>query len=349
LLAALAAYDEALLYRRPDTAPLDYAMTQGNLANLFLAFASLPEEDRRTYLLKALRCAYTALSFFEQIGHAPYAQQAARQLRQISEEAGELFLALWTELNVGQPPEWLTAPAPDDALLQAIADFINAPSLAQMRTVAEANPVLSAEQVEPVFASLLQQYQGNEEAVAQITQRRDLLRACREQGVKAVFDALEGAQSGAAQLAALPEALRVAFVAYLEARQRAEQEKTAEAWQAAARLGNDLLAHPDASRLPIPDDQLREQAASDWNQLGYILSDELKKPADALAAFAEAIRLQPEEAMYHRNHASTNVELGNFDAAEADLARAAELEPDHPRLADLRRELEEARKGQHPG
>ncbi len=42
LLAALAAYDEALRFRRPDTAPLAYAATQNNRANLLSAIASLP-------------------------------------------------------------------------------------------------------------------------------------------------------------------------------------------------------------------------------------------------------------------------------------------------------------------
>ena len=50
LLAALAAYDEALQFRRPDTAPLDYAMTQNNLGLLLNEIAGLPGEDRRAPL-----------------------------------------------------------------------------------------------------------------------------------------------------------------------------------------------------------------------------------------------------------------------------------------------------------
>ena len=59
LLAALAAYDEALQFRRPDTAPLDYAMTQNNRATLLSEMAGLPGEDRRGRLLAAL-AAYDA-------------------------------------------------------------------------------------------------------------------------------------------------------------------------------------------------------------------------------------------------------------------------------------------------
>ena len=47
--------------------------------------------------------------------------------------------------------------------------------------------------------------------------------------------------------------------------------------------------------------------------------------------------------MWHRNHTGTLIELGDLAAAEAGLARATELEPEHPRLAELRREMEERR------
>jgi hypothetical protein len=262
LKESLAAYEAALEYRRPETAPLAYAMTQGNLANLFRAFAALPEEDRRAHLLNALRCAYTALSLFERVGHAPYAQQAARQLRQLGEEAGELFPELWAELKVGEPPEWL------------------AEVLAQSRA-----------------------------------------------------------------FAALPEDLRRALGTFVEARQRAEEEKSAEAWQATALAGQALFDHPEASQLQFEAEQLRAEVASCWNQLGYILSDEQKKPAEALAAFGEAIKLQPDKAMWHRNYTGALIDLGDLAAAEAGLARATELEPEHPRLAELRREMEERRAG----
>ena len=259
LVESLAAYDEALKYRRPDTAPLDYAMTQGNLANLFRAFATLPEEDRRAHLLNALRCAYTALSLFEQLGHAPYAQQAANQLRQLGEEAGELFPELWAELKVGEPPEWLAG------------------VLAQSRA-----------------------------------------------------------------FAALPEDLRRALASFVEARQRAEADNSVEAWRVAALAGQALLDHPEASQIPFDADGLRADVANSWNNAGNVLSEQ-EKHAEALAAFGEAIKLQPNKAMWRRNHTGTLIDLGDIAAAEAGLARAAELEPEHPRLAELRQEMEERR------
>jgi len=85
---------------------------------------------------------------------------------------------------------------------------------------------------------------------------------------------------------------------------------------------------------------MRADVASCRNQIGVLLSKQ-EKHAEALAAFGEAIKLQPNKAMWQRNHAGENIELGDFAAAETDLARAAELEPDHPRLAELRKELKE--------
>jgi tetratricopeptide (TPR) repeat protein len=347
LLAALSAYDAALEHYRPDTAPLDYAATQNNRANLLSDLASLPGEDRRARLLEALRCAREAVVFYDRYQHTVYAPIAADTLRRVGEAAGEMFSELWAEIEAGQPPEWLTEALRQSRLLRAIGDFVNAPSLARLREVVEANPVLLADEVEPIFAQLLEQYAGDPGALAHLTQSRDILRACRAGGAAAVFDALEQADAQAAQLQSLPEALRELFVAYVQARRSADEQNSAEAWRAAAQLGEQLLDHPDAAQLPIALGNLRDDAAHCWNQLGVILSDEQKQPAEALAAFEAAARLQPDFAMWQRNVASTQIELGHLEAAEASLARAAQLEPGHPRLAELRRELDEARRKQN--
>lgn len=109
LLQAQQAYEQALEHWRPETAPLDYAMTQGNLGLLFLDMSAWPEEDRRARLSQALKHTYEAWMIFDQAGHAPYAQRAADTLRNICQASGEQFPALWAELNVGEPPEWLKA------------------------------------------------------------------------------------------------------------------------------------------------------------------------------------------------------------------------------------------------
>ncbi|MEP0804068.1 MAG: hypothetical protein HRF47_01150, partial [Chloroflexota bacterium] len=97
LLEALAAYEEALQYRRPETAPLDYAMTQGNLGILHMKFRQLPGEDPRRHFAEAIQCTWRAYSLFKQIGHAPYEEQAKGFLAWLREQDSELFDALWKE------------------------------------------------------------------------------------------------------------------------------------------------------------------------------------------------------------------------------------------------------------
>src|SRR5581483_5520073 len=63
LYDALAAYDAALEHYRPDTAPLDYAMTQNNRATILSALATLPNEDRRQRLYEALAAYDEALKY----------------------------------------------------------------------------------------------------------------------------------------------------------------------------------------------------------------------------------------------------------------------------------------------
>ncbi len=99
---ALAAYDEALRFWTPDTAPLAYAMTQFNLAILAMDLAELPGEDKHARWKDAIRYAVTAGTIFAQQQHAPYAQQAANLLRWIAETCGETFPELWKEVEDGQ-------------------------------------------------------------------------------------------------------------------------------------------------------------------------------------------------------------------------------------------------------
>jgi len=64
LYDALAAYDAALEHYHPDTAPLDYAMTQNNRANRLSDLATLPGEDRRQRLADALAAYDAALEHY---------------------------------------------------------------------------------------------------------------------------------------------------------------------------------------------------------------------------------------------------------------------------------------------
>jgi hypothetical protein len=63
LRQALSAYDEALRFYTPTSAPLDYAMTQNNRGAVLWALATLAEEDRAARLRQALSAYDEALRF----------------------------------------------------------------------------------------------------------------------------------------------------------------------------------------------------------------------------------------------------------------------------------------------
>jgi len=90
LLQALDAYDDALRFRRPENAPLDYATTQINLSLLFTRLASLQGGDRLHYLVAGFASAQEGARFFQALHHAPYARSANDQLRQT---IGEIITA----------------------------------------------------------------------------------------------------------------------------------------------------------------------------------------------------------------------------------------------------------------
>jgi tetratricopeptide (TPR) repeat protein len=140
----------------------------------------------------------------------------------------------------------------------------------------------------------------------------------------------------------MPDALRELFEKFSAAREAAEKIETGDAWRAAAQLGEALLAHNDAARLPYTPKQWHAELANMWNHTGIILNN-ANNFADARAAFDNAIQHQPGNATLHRNRAGAHIELGNFDAAEADIARATELEPEHIALNELRAELQKKR------
>ena len=68
-------------------------------------------------------------------------------------------------------------------------------------------------------------------------------------------------------------------------------------------------------------------AASAWFSVGYLIQDE--DPEDALADYAEAIRLKPDYAEAYNNRGAVKDELGRHDDALADYAEAIRLKPDH--------------------
>lgn len=63
--------------------------------------------------------------------------------------------------------------------------------------------------------------------------------------------------------------------------------------------------------------------------------------AAAVETYGRAIAHAPDNAMLYRNRAGEHLEMGQVAAAAADIERAAQLEPEAPRLAQLRQALAE--------
>ena len=68
-------------------------------------------------------------------------------------------------------------------------------------------------------------------------------------------------------------------------------------------------------------------AARAWFSVGYLIQDE--DPEDAIADYAEAIRLKPDYAEAYNNRGAVKDALGRHDDALADYAEAIRLKPDH--------------------
>ena len=68
-------------------------------------------------------------------------------------------------------------------------------------------------------------------------------------------------------------------------------------------------------------------AARAWFSVGYLIQDE--DPEDALADYAEAIRLKPDYAGAFYNRGVAKAKLGRYEDALADFAEAIRLKPDH--------------------
>jgi len=120
-------------------------------------------------------------------------------------------------------------------------------------------------------------------------------------------------------------------------------------------LHRQLLPLADALDAEALGGALRHVAASALKTLGnfFVPDDEPREdgppasaaadPQAALAAYTEAIAYVPTEPVFYRNRAGLLIELGEFDAAEADINAATTLDPSAERLTALQQELATAR------
>jgi len=84
---------------------------------------------------------------------------------------------------------------------------------------------------------------------------------------------------------------------------------------------------------------LRGQAGWACNTLGNHYADQAKDLDQAVAAYTRGLGFDPSIAMLLRNRAGVHIERRDVAAAQADIEAAAALEPDAPRLAELRAQL----------
>ena len=183
---ALAAYDAALLIWTPEIAPFDFATTQNNRANLLHDLAALADEPHHDRLGEALHAAWSALVIFETMGHMSHTATARWTLQVIQQTCGADFEELWKSLDAGPCPHWLSD-LPRPSIEEAVFAFINAQSPKDMEQLVGQFPRIATEEIEPIFARLMDEHTGNPRVMEQLSQRRALLRACREQGAAAVF------------------------------------------------------------------------------------------------------------------------------------------------------------------
>jgi tetratricopeptide (TPR) repeat protein len=89
---------------------------------------------------------------------------------------------------------------------------------------------------------------------------------------------------------------------------------------------------------------LRQQAGWACNTLGnhFAADGDDKDLGQAVAAYTRGLALDPANAMLLRNRAGVHLDRQDRTAAQADIEAAAALEPDAPRLADLRAALDQA-------
>ncbi len=265
---------------------------------------------------------------------------AALQYYRLEQEPGGIINTLVSrarlEMGAGNVEQAL--PLYDEAF--RIADqtgFANHPVVQEMRREYEGIRELASVQKDPLARGLAALLQANSDAaLAQALDEHPVLHQA-----DALF-ALAGLANQALGAGQNEVAVRlvVLMAALLDAYNRSHSEQIEpQQHQAVIGLcaGTIPLAeqiHADLARA------FRQQAAWACNTLGNHYADVAKDLDAAVAAYTRGLGFDPTDAMLLRNRAGVHLDRRDAVAARADIEAAAALEPDAPRLAALREQLQ---------
>ena len=129
----------------------------------------------------------------------------------------------------------------------------------------------------------------------------------------------------------------------------ADQEEFIAVLEGLIVTGEELAVADEAEAAADLVQALRSIAGHACNALGNHRSDAEKDYAAAIAAYTRGSAFDPANAMQLRNRAGAHIELGDCDAAAADIEAATAMEPDALRLVELNDELAKCREGSDLG
>jgi tetratricopeptide (TPR) repeat protein len=276
---------------------------------------------------------------------------AALQLYRLEQEPGGIINTLVSQarLEAGIGNIEQAIPLYEQAF--RIADqtgFANHPVVQDVRREYEGIRGLASTQHDPLAAGLAALLGADSDpALAQALTEHPILREA-----DALF-ALAGLlnQALAAQQGEAVARLTVFLVALLEIYNNAHGEQI-EAEQHQAVIGLCEGAIPVAAQIsgdPSTDSgqalarAFRQQAGWACNTLGNHYADAVEDLEQAVAAYTRGLSSDPNNAMLLRNRAGVHLDRRDGVAAQADIKAAAALEPNAPRLVELREQLAQLR------
>ena len=361
LYGAMRAYEEALSFFTLEQAHLFYADTLLDQANVFGDLASIyslqealrlngvKEEppqvqmllgranpysdldvlvggDRRTWLGRALRSAWTALPIFREAEHQIGIHDTLSLLRGLRLLCGDDFAALWQEIDAQPAPDW-----GDDYTIDQLLTILAAQAdLVAIMTFWDQVPTW---QREPLLMAA-------EEHSAQAQREGDDLLA---HGLHQKLDAIH-------RLGGCPPQLvrqsRLAVNHYLTLREAAyRSDQDVGSWQQVIAAGENLLTLAFDQNPSLDRRAVCKHLADDYICLA--LAYKTNRDMEAmLEALCHAVARMPDDAEVRAYYSRGLIRLGRLKEAAHELRVAQRFDPNLPGLAELEAMLTQALRGE---